>query len=154
MHRKITKGRIKMNTIKKTSELEDVKINVKLKLSALWVALMFFYIYADLLGFYTPGHIESLIAGEVAGKPITLAFYLGTAIVMAIPSVMVFLSLTLKAKASRWANIIAGVVYLGVLAGTFFVGDLNAYYYFYAIVEGVLIALIVWHAWKWPKQEA
>jgi len=144
----------KVNTNKKTAELEDVKINVKLKLSALWVSLMFFFIYADLLGFYTPGHIESLIAGEVGGKPITLAFMFGTFIVMAIPSVMVFLSLALKAKANHLVNLIAGIVYLGVLGGTFFVGKLEAYYYFYAIVEGVLIALIVWHAWKWPKQEA
>ena len=30
-----------MNTINKTTEKEDVKINVKMKLSALWVALMF-----------------------------------------------------------------------------------------------------------------
>jgi len=143
-----------MNTNTKTTELVDVKIDVKMKLSALWVSIMFFYIYADLLGFYTPGHIESLIAGEVGGKPITLAFLLGTAIVMAIPSVMVFLSLMLKAKANRWANIIVGIVNICVLIGaTFFVGKVGTYYYFYAIVEGVLLALIVGHAWMWPKQE-
>jgi hypothetical protein len=35
--------------------LEDVKINVKFKLSALWVTLMFFYLYADILAFYQSG---------------------------------------------------------------------------------------------------
>ena len=38
----------KMNTIDRTAEKEDVKIHVKFKLSALWVALMFLYIYADI----------------------------------------------------------------------------------------------------------
>jgi len=73
---------------------------------------------------------------------------------MAIPSLMVFLSLTLKAKANRWANIIAGVFLAGVLLTTMLVGgEVWAYYRLYTIIEGVLIALIIWHAWKWPKQE-
>jgi len=41
-----------MNTNKKTvSMLEDVKINVKIKLSALWVTVMLCYAYGDILGF-------------------------------------------------------------------------------------------------------
>jgi len=40
--------------IKKSASLEDVKINIKLKLSALWTAAMFCYLYADV-----PGHMRS-----------------------------------------------------------------------------------------------
>jgi hypothetical protein len=74
---------------------------------------------------------------------------------MAIPSVMVFLSLTLKPKVNRWANIVLGIAYtcfipLSVLIAT----SVSAYYIFLGIVEVVLTALIVWYAWKWPKQEA
>ena len=144
-----------MNSNRKTARiLEDVKVNVKIKLSLLWVTLMFFYIYADILGFYRPGFIEQIIAGEIGevGIPITLVPWLGL-ITTAPPSVMVFLSLTLKAKANRWANIIVGIVYLGVLGGFFLMGENPAWYIVYNIVEGVLIALIVWYAWKWPKQE-
>ena len=146
----------KMNTNKKTARiLEDVKINVKIKLSALWVAVMFCYLYADVISFYKPGLIEEIIAGEVVGFQITQAFLLGSAILMAIPSVMVFLSLTLKAKANRWANIILGIVYTGVILITLLMPGPSAYYYiFFGIVEIVLTALIVWYAWKWPKQEA
>jgi hypothetical protein len=143
-----------MNTNKKTARiLEDVKISVKIKLSALWGTLMFFYLYRDVLGFMEPGHIEKLIAGEVAGIPMTQAVLLASAILMAIPSVMVFLSLTLKAKANRWANIILGIVHIGILGGTLFIGESSALYIFYVIVEAVLIALIVWYAWKWPEKE-
>ena len=38
--------------------LEDVKINVKIKLSALWVALMFFYLYNDVFGSYRQDIVE------------------------------------------------------------------------------------------------
>ena len=76
------------------------------------------------------------------------------AIWMAIPSVMVFLSLTLKARANRWANIIVGIVSVVMLGATFFAGELSIRYLVQAMVEGVLIASIVWHAWKWPKQDS
>lgn len=138
---------------KPANPLENVKIDVKAKLSALWVALMFFYIYADILLFYRQGHVEGLIAGETGGMKITPAFVLGSAVVMAIPSVMVFLSLALKATVNRWANIGVGVVYVVVLGATLLIGKTTADSLLYAVVEAVLIALIVWHAWKWPKEE-
>jgi hypothetical protein len=143
-----------MNSNKKTTRiLEDVNVNVKIKLSALWVAVMFCYVYADVLGNYKPGILEGMIAGEVEGIQITQEFLLGSAILMVIPSVMVFLSLTLKAKVNRWANIILGIVFTGVVLITLLMPGSWAYYYVFAITEIVLYALIVWYAWKWPRQE-
>jgi len=133
---------------------EDVKVNVKVKLSILWIALMFLYTYADILGFYAPGNIEELISGEIAGIRMTQELLLGGAILMAIPSAMVFLSLALQAKANRLVNIIVGMVYIVVLGSTFLTGRNPAYYILFAILKAVLLALIVWHAWKWPKKEA
>ena len=136
------------------TQLEDANVNVKIKLSGLWAALMFFYLYRDVLGFMEPGHVDDLLAGELAGVRMTQAVLLGSAVLMAIPSVMVFLSLALRAQANRWANVILGIAHIAILAGTFFVGEVSVLYAFYAIVESVLIVLIVWHAWKWPLREA
>jgi hypothetical protein len=74
--------------------------------------------------------------------------------VMAIPSLMVFLSLALKATVNRWANIGVGIVYAAVLVATLFAGKITADSLLYAVVEALLIALIVWHAWKWPREES
>ncbi len=136
-----------------TNRLEDVKLNVKLKLSALWVTVMFLFAYVDILGRYEPGHIEDIIAGEVAGFQITQVWILSALILMTIPSLMVFLSLILPAKVNRWANIIVGIAYIIVQLSSLFIGESWAYYIFGSIVEVVLLALIVWHAWKWPTQE-
>ena len=145
----------KMNTNTNSSTVfEDVKMNIKIKLSALWIALMFCYTYADILGFYTPGNLEELISGEIAGIQMTQGLLLGSAILMLVPSIMVFLSLVLKAKANRLVNIIVSIVYIGVLGSTFFTGRNPAYYLLYATVKAMLLALILWHAWKWPKKEA
>lgn len=125
--------------------LDDPKINIKTKLAGLWVILMFFYLYNDVFTLFQPGSME--------GVQFNQATMLGIAVLMAIPSLMVFLSLTLKAKANRSANIIAGIFYAGVLLTTMLVpGEVWAYYRLYMIIEGALIALIIWHAWKWPNQ--
>lgn len=130
-----------------------MKINIKLKLSALWIALMFCYTYADILGFYAPGNLEELLSGEIAGIQMTQGLLFGSAILMLIPSIMIFISLVLKAKANRLVNIIVGAVYIGVLGSTFFTGRNPAYYFLYATVKAMLLVLILWHAWTWPEKE-
>ncbi len=143
-----------MNTNKKTARImEDVKINVKIKLSVLWVALLFLYLYNDVLSLFRADMIEEIIAGELPiGSQIS---FVGFAILMAIPIVMVFLSLTLKAKVNRWVNIILGIFHAGILLASLLApGEIWAYSALYMISEAVFIALIVGHAWKWPKQEA
>ncbi len=143
-----------MNSNKKSAGiLEDVKINVKIKLSVLWVAELFLFIYVDYFGLFRPGLIEDIIAGEVAGIQIGQVFLLAAMILMTIPSLMIFLSLTLKAKANRWTNIIVGIFQIVILL-VFVIGESWAFYIFGTIVEVVLLSLIVWYAWKWPKQEA
>ena len=143
-----------MNSNKKiTNILEDVKINVKLKLSALWVTVNILFLYVDVYSYFRPGIIEDAIAGKVWEFQITQVWLLGVIILMTSASLMVFLSLLLKAKANRWTNIIVGIFHIVVvIAGA--MGDTWAYYIFASIVEVVLLSLIVWYAWKWPKQEA
>ena len=123
-----------MKSIKKTGRiLEDVKINVKIKLAALWVALMFLYIYADIKSFFQQGIIEEIVAGEVAGILITPTLLWVTAILMSVPGVMVLLSLTLKPQANRWINIIVGILYCSCCHD-------NAY----ARLMGLFLYLLFW----------
>ncbi len=44
--------------------LEDVKVPIRLKLSALWAALMFCYVYGDYFGLYHPGQLQSTLRGD------------------------------------------------------------------------------------------
>ena len=97
-----------MDTIKKTAgNLEDVPVNIKIKLSGLWLAALFCWIYGDLLRLYS-GDFKP---GEIEGMQGTQGLYLGLAAFMVIPVVMVFLSLTLPYKADRWTNIIVAIVF-------------------------------------------
>ncbi len=133
--------------------LQDTSVSLKLKLSALWAALMFLYIYVDHFALFIPGVLEDAIAGEVGGFRVTQGWLVAAMALMTIPSLMIPLSVLLTAKASRWLNIIAGVVYALVVVGNT-VGESWLYYIGASVVELVLLALIVWHAWRWPKLEA
>ena len=119
-------------------------VDVQIKLSALWVALMLTYLLGDVLRIFS-GDFK---AGEIGGMQITQIQWLGIAILMVIPVVMVFLSLTLNYPVNRWANIIVAIFFFGFnLIGlpTY----PSAYDKFLIIVGLVFNALTVWYAWKW-----
>jgi hypothetical protein len=142
-----------MKSSKKTMKVfEDVKINVKIKLSILWATLMFIYIYVDIFRFFQPGEIQNILAGKVWEFNITQTWALSAMILMTIPSIMVFLSLTLKAKTNRWTNIIMGILHI-IIAIANVIGETWFYYIFGGIVEVVLCLLIVRYAWKWPSSK-
>jgi hypothetical protein len=44
---------------------EDVKVGVRCKIAALWVAMLFLFAYGDIFGFFSPGRIREVMAGEV-----------------------------------------------------------------------------------------
>ena len=120
--------------------MEDVQII----LSALWVALMLTYLLGDVLRIFS-GDFK---AGQIGGRAMTQNMYLGVAILMVIPVVMVFLSLTLSYPVNRGANIILAIFFFGFnLLGlpTY----PSAYDRFLIIVGLVFNALTVWYAWNW-----
>ncbi len=120
--------------------MEDVKII----LSASWVALMLTYLLGDVLRIYS-GDFQ---AGKVGGIQITGNQWLGVAALMVTPIVMAFLSLALNYPVNRWANIIVAIVFFGFnLIGL--PGYPSAYDRFLIIVGLGFNVLTVWYAWQW-----
>lgn len=135
-----------------TSELEDMKINVKLKLAALWTSFMFLYIYVDYFHLYMPGSISDILAGKMFVFEITqLALFIGLFSV-AIPALMISLSVALPPKANRWTNLIVATIFIPYTLFNL-AGEAWVHMMFGAAVEIILLLLIIRHAWKWPKQE-
>lgn len=137
----------------KTNTIARNLLDVKIILSALWVARMLTGFVGDVLKFYEPGLVEQILVGEVDGMLLNQGFRLAAAIMFVLPVFMVYLSLTLPAKANRWTNIILATLFFTLNL----IGELPIYEYAYrtflVMIEMVFLALIVWHAWQWPKQE-
>src|SRR5713101_1368491 len=126
-----------MNSTKKAATvLDDIKIHVKMKISALWVSVMLCYIYGDYFELYTPRKLQGMLEGRMEPLgPATQGVLLGAAILMAIPSVMVFLSLALKPNPSRWVNIVLGVFYTLIMVTITMLPGPWAFYRFLGVVE-------------------
>jgi len=119
-------------------------VDVRLKLSALWVALMLTYLLGDVMRIFS-GDFK---AGEVGGRQVAQSMYLGMAALMVIPIAMVILSLTLDHPVNRWANIIVAIVFFlfnAVGLPTY----PSAYDKFLIVVGLVFNALTIWYAWRW-----
>ena len=130
---------------------EDIKVNIKIKLSALWASVMFCYIYGDYFSFYVPKEIQGFISGETKlDSPLKL---FAASLLMTIPALMIFLSIALKPNISRWLNIIFGILYTAIMLviAITSIAPWWAFYVFLAIIESGITLLIVWYAWKWPK---
>jgi hypothetical protein len=119
-------------------------VNTPILLSVLWIALMLIYLLGDVLRIFS-GDFE---AGKVEGMKVTQGMWLGIAILMLMPILMVFLTLVLPQPVSRWANIIVAVF--------FFLFNLvslptypSLYDKFLLAVSMVFNVLTVWYAWNW-----
>ena len=136
-----------MNTDKK---LEDIKVNVKLKLASLWASFMFLYIYVDYFALYMPSKIDDIAKGKVFVFDITQEFIFIALFLATIPMLMIFLSLALPAKINRLTNIIVAILLIPYMLFNL-VGEAWLHMYFAAVVEVVLLCLIIRYAYKWTR---
>ena len=113
---------------------------------------MFCYIYGDYFELYQPGKLQEMLSGRTALGAATQGALMAMAAVMAVPSLMIFLSLILPPAANRWMNIVLGAVY-SVIMILAIQGSWH-FYVFLGLVEIVLTLSIIWYAWTWPKQPA
>jgi hypothetical protein len=137
--------------VNETNGLEDIETDVKLTLAGLWTSFMFLYVYVDLLGFFKPGTIEDILIGKVFTFQISPAFILVALVSVTIPALMIALSLILPARVNRWTNIVVGILFIPYSLFNLAGAGSWIHYYFGAGVEVLLLALVLWYAWKWPR---
>jgi hypothetical protein len=133
---------------------EEKKMNMKSKLSTLWIFAALNYLYCDVIGLMDPEMLRQYLTGNINGLELTPGFLLGAAILIEIPISMVLLSRVLKYRANRWANIAAGTVMTAVQSATLFVGVPAPYYLFFSVIEIATTVFIVWYAWNWREPVA
>jgi Family of unknown function (DUF6326) len=83
------------------TRFEPAKVNVRIKISALWTSMLFVFAYVDLFSLYRADFRADLEAGEVGGFTVNQSFLLGTTVYVVIPSLMVFCALILRPRVNR-----------------------------------------------------
>ena len=132
------------------TKFEPSNVNVRIKISALWTSMLFVFIYVDHYSLFRADIRADIEAGKISGFTINQLFLLVVTAYVAIPALMVFLSLILRPGVNRIANIALSVVYaLTIIGGA--IGEWN-YYVLGSAIEVTLLAAIVYYAWTWPKE--
>lgn len=134
--------------------LENAKIDIKIKLAALWTAVTFCYLYGDYFELYVPKKVEGLLSGDHGLESPVILFV--ASLIMVIPPLMIVLSLVSKPVISKWLNVVFGILFTLMMV-LIAIGSLTSWYTFYvflAIVESILTFIIVWKALKWPREIA
>ena len=136
----------------KQNPLEELNLNVNIKIAALWASFMFLYIYVDYFHLYMPNSVKDILSGKMYVFDVTqVALLIGLASVT-IPALMIFLSVALPAKASRMANIIVSTLYIPYTLFNL-VGEAWIHMIFGAFVEVVILLTVIRYALKWPRTE-
>ena len=135
------------------SASKDPQIPVQAKLAAAWASFMFLYIYVDYFHLYKPGTIDDILVGVVFVfdiSPTLLTIMLAS---VAIPALMVMLSMTLPARVNRATNLVVALLYIPVTVFNA-AGASWDWAFFYGLsigLEVLLLAFILRSAWTWPR---
>ncbi|WP_432955935.1 DUF6326 family protein [Micromonospora haikouensis] len=136
--------------------LDNPPIPVQAKLAAAWTSFMFLYIYVDYYHLYKPGTIDDILVGVVFEFDISPALMTVFLALIAVPALMVMLSMTLPARANRTTNLVVASLYVPVTVFNA-VGESWDWAPFYGLsigIEMLLLAFILRSAWTWPRRVA
>jgi hypothetical protein len=115
--------------------------DIRVRLSTLWVFMLFNYLYCDVVtGF------DHTLTMSLSPDALLAASFL-----MEIPIVMIVLSRVLTFRPNRWLNVLAGAFMTLAQVGSFFVGAPAHYYVFFSAIEIACLLFIVWTAWRWAN---
>ncbi len=117
----------------------------KIILSATWVVVTLIYLYGDVLRICSGDLAKSMAKTNMNFNQFV---WLGIAILMLIPILMVFLTLVLPQSVSRWVNI--------SVAAFFFLFNLVGLPTYPSLYDKFLLAvslgfngITIWYAWNW-----
>lgn len=118
--------------------------DTRIILSAIWVVVTLIYLYGDVLRIMHGGETVKALADMKLNQFV----WLGIAVLMLLPILMVFLNLVLPKPVCRWANII--------VAGFFFLFNLVGLPTYPPLFDKFLLAIsivfngiTIWYAWQW-----
>jgi hypothetical protein len=116
-----------------------------------WIALLCLYLYCDWFSLYRPGEIGRISAGRMGFLDVSQMSLFTASLLMVVPSLMIFLSALVAAKANRILNLVTAVAYFLVNIGNL-IGETWGYYYLFGLLEVGLAIFIFVVSLRWPRE--
>lgn len=133
--------------------LDNPPIPVQAKIAAAWTSFMFLYLYVDVLNFYKPGVVDSILDGLMWRFDVSSTLLTVVLVSVSIPALMVALSIMLPARANRATNLVVASLYIpySIFNAVGTTWEWAAFYSLSIGVEVLLLAFILRSAWTWPR---
>ena len=128
-------------------------MNKKTLLSILWLVLTANFMFCDIFTLMHSADLQNLLKGRIDGMEITQSFLLSFAVVMEIPILLILLSRILPYRPNRIIQIIAGLLLIIVQSWSLTVDKITLHYWFFSLIEILILVIIVWQAAIWQKQQ-
>jgi hypothetical protein len=125
----------------------------KTKMSILWIIQAVAFAGLILLALLGSGAIKGLMETQISeGIRFVIAVF------FFIPCIMAWFCLILKDSANRWLSFVLGILFAVIkllsMSGVLSSAGVPAAIRFNEFWGFLAALLIIWYAWKWPKQEA
>jgi hypothetical protein len=122
----------------------------KTRMSILWVIQAVAFATLLLMALTGPEATRQTLNTQSTRFEISAVFF--------ISCIMAWICVTLKDSVNRWLSFVLGILFAVVklisMSGVFSSEAVRAAYRFHEFWGFLAALLIVWYAWKWPKQEA
>jgi len=137
-------------------------LGLKTRIAVLWVLMAVATSAHLILVALDPTAMKKMAEWAATAGPGEWVF---TALFWLVPLWLAFVTMTVKGSSNRWANFVVAIIFTILNIWHFFICGLpllkggplaepTAHHILLVGSTVVATALIVWYAWKWPKQEA
>lgn len=133
----------------------------KTRITVLWLCMAVAYSAHMALSIFEPGVIKLITDGEMQISEVEFIF--SALFAWLVPLTMAFLSMTLKDLINRRTNIVLGIVisifnifhlvFEQLSQPSIHMTQPSVHQFLLNLAIVAVTALIVWYAWRWPKQE-
>jgi hypothetical protein len=136
--------------------LDNPPVPVQAKIAAAWTSFMFLYIYVDFFNLYKPGVVDGILNGLVWRFDVSSTLLTMMLASVAIPALMVVLSMTLPARVNRATNLVVASLLIPYSVFNA-AGATWEWAFFYGLSIGIEVLLLIFilrSAWTWPRTHA
>ncbi|WP_394369931.1 DUF6326 family protein [Lutimonas saemankumensis] len=115
---------------------------------------MFLYIYADYFRLMTPNKLEKMMNLQTPLGTTTPELLVIFSVILIIPALMIFLSIFLKPQLNKWLNILISFLYaiISLLIIVTSIGnEWQMFFVIFNIIELIILVLIIYLVWNWPR---
>jgi hypothetical protein len=131
--------------------LEHTAVPVQVRLAAAWTSFMLLYLYVDYFHLYKPGVLDDIRAGVVWEFQVSQTLLTVFLAAVAVPSLMIVLSVVLPPRANRVLNLVVAAVYIPFSMFNAVGESWTAFYGLSIGLEVLLLAAIIRWASTWPR---